>query len=787
MANPNLRELFGMPVINLSPLPDTSTNTNTNTEQPVIAVILSKPADRRVMIQSVGYSCITPDPRTIDESGFDLCVIDLPMLLHYEAHIRSLRVQAAPALKPFLLAASDSQLKKANSYLGDLVEDVIRTPIRRVELYARIQNLLRLGRISRRQKLEKDNTQAALDGANRALRAYSSSNEHVIHAHNETEMLSGICDSLAKEGGYAIAFVGEAESYQRGRIKPLAKAGGSSNCVIDIESCLATSVAERDVIESALQTGSRQQTTFLPPLLNQAQTSGLRDTCRLGAVIAFPLAIHGNKPEAYLAIYSLEVNRFDAAETALLQRMVDNIVHGMGALREQSRRRRSERKAHDLAYRDALTGLANRRAVQEALDRHLRQTGPYPPAAGLLYLDLDGFKLINDALGHDAGDEVLIQVAQRLSAAVRESDLVARQGGDEFIILAPYEVQDSLSTVDSSDLAGVMATVADRVLQAIEQPFWVKESEYHLGASIGISLCPGHSCDASTLMARADSAMYQAKKVGGNNFQFFSCELSEKQQHRLEIENRLYTAVEAGGFKLAFQPLIDLTTARTIGAEALIRWPQEDGTHIAPSEFIPIAEETGLIIRIGSWVIREALKTLQRLRSEGFTGLQIAVNLAIGQLWKPGLVQEVIDLLDQYNVPPSALKVELTEGSLMSDVQRMERVVQEFRQANIEVAIDDFGTGFSSLARLKSLPITTLKIDGSFLFGAPEDQSAVKMVNTIVRMAESLGIQALAEGIETEAQWQMLQNLGCPLGQGFYFARPMAESDLLERIRAEPG
>ncbi|XKH02528.1 EAL domain-containing protein [Marinobacter nauticus] len=251
------------------------------------------------------------------------------------------------------------------------------------------------------------------------------------------------------------------------------------------------------------------------------------------------------------------------------------------------------------------------------------------------------------------------------------------------------------------------------------------------------------------------------------------------------MENRLHTAVEMGEFQLAFQPLIDLTSTRTVGVEALIRWPQPDGSFISPGEFIPIAEETGLIIRIGNWVMREALTALQRWRQEGFTNLQMAVNLAIAQLWQPGLVQSTVNLLEQLDIPPAALKVELTEGSLMSDVQRMEGIVKDFRQANIEVAIDDFGTGYSSLARLRSLPITTLKIDRSFLFSTPDNENAVKMVNTIRQMADSLGIQALAEGIETKEQWRMLQALGCPLGQGFYFARPMTETDLLARLADE--
>jgi len=755
------------------------------TKHPVIAVMLSKTADYRVLSRSIGHSCVAPDPATIDDCDFDLCIIDLKTLLRFETGIRKLRARAAPALKPVLLAASEAELARANGYLGDLAEDVIRTPIRGVELTARIHNLLRLSRISEFQKLETKSTQSALKGTTRALRAFSACNERVIHALSEREMLSGICDSLVKDGGYALACVGQAKAYRNGRVKLLAKAGGFGHCIKALESGLCTKGTDQDPVALSLRSGRCQQSAIAEDSRDLSVVDNSATAQPLRTVIVFPLAIRGTEPETYLAIYSAEDKHFDDAELRLLQRMADNIVHGIRALREKSRRRRSEKRVRNMAYRDTLTGLANRSAALEALDRHLRHTGPFPPAAGLLYMDLDGFKLINDALGHDAGDEVLIQVAQRLQLAVRESDLVARQGGDEFIILAPYDAQDCLSTVDSPELIHVMSTIAERILEALEQPFVVRGREYHLGASIGISLCPGHACDASALLTRADSAMYQAKNVGGNSYRFFSCELSRKQQHRLDMENRLYTAVEAQEFKLAFQPLIDLTTSRTVGVEALIRWPQRDGSCISPAEFIPIAEETGLIVRIGSWVMEEALTTLRRWRSEGHTQLQMAVNLAIGQLWQPGLVQEVVSLLERFNIPPSALKVELTESSLMSDVPRMEGIVQELRQAAIDVAIDDFGTGYSSLSRLRALPITMLKIDRSFLVGTPDNQSAVKMVNSIRQMAESLGIQALAEGIETEEQWRMLQALGCPFGQGFYFARPMSETDLLERLRAE--
>ncbi|WP_341582813.1 EAL domain-containing protein [Marinobacter metalliresistant] len=455
--------------------------------------------------------------------------------------------------------------------------------------------------------------------------------------------------------------------------------------------------------------------------------------------------------------------------------MVDYTIYAIEALREKSRRIQSEQEARRLAYLDGLTGLANRTAAIEVLDQHLRSSGPHSPATGLLYLDLDGFKLINDALGHDAGDQVLSQVSRRLQSSVRDTDLVARQGGDEFIVIAFHDT----GIGEPAQLRSTMTTLAQRLLDSVEAPVQVRGRDYHIEASVGISLCPLHGKDALSLLMKADSAMHEAKKLGGNSFQVFSCEHSERQQHRLELANRLYRASEDNAFQLAFQPVIDLADGHISGAEALLRWPQPDGSSISPAEFVPAAEENGLILGIGEWVIEESLKTIKRLREAGFPDLQIAVNLAISQLWQAELVNNIVARLNDLELPPCSLIVELTEGSLMTDVDRMEGIVKEFRSVGIGVAIDDFGTGFSSLARLKSLPISTLKIDRSFLMGTPEDENAVKMVRAIAHMAESLGIQSVAEGIETEAQWRMLSGLGCQFGQGFYFARPMPEPDLL--------
>lgn len=768
-----------------STLPRRSAPATPEPQDAIVAIMLSRAADRRVLTRALRRPCVEPDAATIAQTGFDLGVVDLQTLLRLEPEIRALRARAAPALMPILLAASEPELTRANKFLGDLAEDVIRKPIRRVELTARVDNLLRLRQLSCAQQEETENTQSKLQGATRALHAFSSCNERVIHARDEHQMLGSICESLVQDAGYALAWVGKAGEEDGDRTEALAVSGPASGCVHLAGSHPDSDLLGQGPVSQTLRSGTLHQVSGIA---DRPELSAWWECARvhqLQSVIVFPLVVRGQLPEACLAIYSSDINGFDSSEVELLQRMVDNIIHGVRSLREQRLRRRSEKKAHKMAYRDGLTGLANRTAAIEALDRHLRQAGPFPRAAGLLYLDLDGFKLINDALGHHAGDAVLVEVAQRLRSVVRDSDLVARQGGDEFIILAPHEPEDSLSTVESEQLMAAMSCVAERILRVLEQPFSLQGREYHLGASIGISLCPGHASDASTLMMRADSAMYQAKGLGGSHYRFYSTELSQRQQHRLDLENRLYTAIEEHQFTLAYQPLVDLATTRTVGVEALIRWPQPDGASISPDQFIPVAEETGLIIQIGDWVMTEALKALQRWRTRGFGQLQMAVNLSISQLWQPRLVAGVVEQLESLDIPPEALKVELTEGSMMTDFPRMEGIIQEFRQAGIQVAIDDFGTGYSSLARLRSLPITTLKIDRSFLRDTPDDQSAVMMVNTIRQMAESLGIEALAEGIETEAQWRMLQALGCPFGQGFYFARPMAEADLLKALTAE--
>lgn len=744
--------------------------------------MLCRADDQRDLVRRIAYPCVEPAPGALLTASFDLLLTDLPTLLQYEDQIRERRRLDEPGIRPLLLLVSDAELGQSSPFPGALVEDVICAPVRPVELASRIENLLQRGKISTAQQPRLVSAQVELQGEVRALQALCACDERLIHVTSEGQAMMTACSSLTVEGGYALAWVGQAEQPESGKVSVAACAGDAQGYLRETSMAMAETGLGEDPIETVLRTGQRLMMSVgdarpVPLAWQNAATAyGLK------SVIVFPLAVRITEPGSCLAIYSVHAIAFEPREIELLQQLVENLVHCISALRGKYRRRRSEQKSLRLTYRDSLTGLASRAAALEALDRHLRQAGPFPRAAGLLSLGLDNFARTNDDLGRHGGDMVLIEVAQRLQATVRGSDLVARLGSDQFLIVAPHETDDGLSAVDPAETANVMSSLAERILKMLEAPFYLQGERYRLSASIGICLSSEDCSDVAALLARASSAMRQSKQKGGNGFELSAWEPTRRQQLRLAMQDRLYDALDSHQFQLVFQPLIDLQNARVVGVEALIRWPQPDGTSIPPAEFIPIAEQSSLINRIGSWVMFEALSTLRRLRERGFSTLQMSVNLAVAQLWQPTLVAEIVGFLNFFAIPPGLLKVELTESTLMSDMGFMQRILGELRQAGINVAIDDFGTGYSSLARLKLLPIDMVKIDRSFLADTPEDEDGVMVINTVIQMVKNLNIAVLAEGIETRAQWHMLRAIGCPLGQGLYFAGPLTEAGLLERL-----
>ena len=464
----------------------------------------------------------------------------------------------------------------------------------------------------------------------------------------------------------------------------------------------------------------------------------------------------------------------------MLERRVDErtaeLAHANRDLEAEIAERRiaDERIVH-MAHHDVLTGLPNRTLLTDRVEQAITRARRSDGKLAVLFLDLDRFKNVNDSLGHSVGDQLLQAVAARLASCLREGDTAARLGGDEFIISLP----------DVSNGAEA-ALVAARILDELGKPFTVSGHRLPADVSIGIALYPDDGDCAQTLLRNADTAMYHAKESGRANFQFFSEQMTERVSRRLSTETSLRRALERGELVLHYQPLIELASGRIDGAEALARWPRPDGRLVSPADFIPIAEETGLIVPLGEWALREACTQAKAWQSQQ-PGLRIAVNLSARQFRQKHLARMVEQTLRDTGLEPALLELELTEGMLMHHAEETVQTLAQLAEMGVQLAIDDFGTGYSSLSYLKRFPIHTLKIDRSFVKDLSTDPNDAAIVTAIVGMARGLGLGVTAEGVETEAQASFLRSLSCDLAQGFHFGRPMSAADLTLRLGGEPA
>ena len=437
---------------------------------------------------------------------------------------------------------------------------------------------------------------------------------------------------------------------------------------------------------------------------------------------------------------------------------------------EIAERRLADQRVVHMAHHDALTGLPNRTLLADRVGQAIARAHRSGGKLAVLFLDLDRFKNVNDSFGHAVGDMLLTAVAARLTASRRDEDTVARLGGDEFIISIP----------DVADAAEA-ESVAARILADLAKPFTISGHQLHADGSIGIALYPRDGDTAETLMRNADTAMYHAKESGRANYQFFSAQMTERVSRRLSTETNLRRALERGEFSVHYQPLMNLTTGRIDGAEALLRWPQQDQRLVSPVEFIPIAEDTGLIVPLGEWVLLEACAQAQAWQAL-HPGLRIAVNLSARQFRQKNLIGMIEQALGESRLAPRCLKLELTEGMLMHNVEEATHILVRLDEMGVRLAIDDFGTGYSSLSYLKRFPIHTLKIDRSFVRDISTDPDDAAIVTAIVAMARSLNLHVTAEGVETEEQASFLRSLACDLAQGFHFGRPMSAADFAARL-----
>lgn len=419
------------------------------------------------------------------------------------------------------------------------------------------------------------------------------------------------------------------------------------------------------------------------------------------------------------------------------------------------------RRAEYLAFHDNLTGLPNRAYFSRLLTQGMVQARRYDRHLTLLFLDLDRFKAINDSLGHDAGDELLQEVSQRLSRTVRESDIVARLGGDEFVILFPEVTEPSQIT-----------QLADKILAAVSTPFTLVGQEFRITVSIGIARYPADGEDEQTLMKHADVAMYHAKEEGKNNAQFYSQQLKTDSLERLALESSLRKALERREFLLYYQSKLDMDTGRVIGMEALLRWQHPELGLVLPKQFIPLAEENGLIVPIGRWVVYTACRQNVAWQQAGFPALSMAVNLSARQFLDDGLTRDIMGALQATGMAPELLEVEITESMMMLDMPRAVSVLRELREIGVRIAIDDFGTGYSSLSRLQAFPLDTIKIDGSFIHDLLDNVGDRNLTEAIIDLGKNLGLTVVAEGVESAAHVEYLRQHACDQIQGFYMHEP---------------
>lgn len=485
-----------------------------------------------------------------------------------------------------------------------------------------------------------------------------------------------------------------------------------------------------------------------------------------------------NTPIVVLSSTEGETASLKAVQRGAQDYLVKSELDGrrlLRALRYAIERRQIQSRMEVLAHYDQLTGLANRTLFRRELRQALTRDGARNARTALLMIDLDRFKSINDSLGHNGGDALLKQVGSRLLGSVTEFDVVARLGGDEFGVL--------LSNVASD---GDVTRLAQRILNSFATPMRIDGRDVFATPSIGVAFAPDNGADEETLLKHADSAMYRAKERGRNNYQFFSSELHERAVRRMQVEAELASAVENQEFILHYQPKFSLGKARTIvGVEALIRWQHPEGRLIAPADFVPILEDTGLIVELGEWLFQAACSELRRWTNQGFVDLRMAVNVSPRQFEGDSLVAMVKKALLDWEIAGERLELEITEGMLIKDINSVRHTLGELAELGVRIAIDDFGTGYSSLQYLKNFPIHALKIDRSFVKDVDRGGSDAAIAAAVVALGKALDLEVVAEGVETTAQVEVLERLGCTMIQGYLSGRPKAAPELT-RLLYEP-
>lgn len=633
------------------------------------------------------------------------------------------------------------------------------------------------GRVVGASKIARDIT-AEVEARERVRRltrihtVLSGINGLIVRVHNREELLRNACRIAVSAGEFRAAWVGWVNAKGL-RIRPVA-------CDGDAE---FMRVVPLTFVETGPQGTSRLQRaieTKAPVVCNDVESDPQWGACGIsGSIAILPLAAT-DVSVGILALYAGETGFFDEEEMGLLSELASDISFALDHIEK------SERLDY-LAYYDALTGLANRNLLHDRLRQAIAGAARRGDEVTIAFIDLDDFKLVNDSLGHSLGDELLKTIAARLQIALRETDTAARIGGDEFVLVLPRErdaARREPQASAASSVEEVVASLVQRLRTEVAKPIQLGEKEIRPTCSIGISIFPQDGSDTETLLRNADAAMYRAKELGRNNFQFFTQEMYERAHRRIDLQSRLKVALERGEFELHYQPQADLLTGGIVGVEALLRWNDPQRGLVGPNEFIAVAEETGLIVPIGEWVLNRACVQNKAWQDAGLPAIPVAVNISAKQCAQQDIDAVVASALRASGLAAEFLELELTESSSMAKPEKIVPLMQRLKQAGVKLSIDDFGTGYSSMSYLKRFPVDKLKLDMSFVHEITTDADSLAISEAIITMAHSLGLRVVAEGVETESQLALLAARGCNEVQGYLFSRPVPAHELAQLLAA---
>ena len=607
----------------------------------------------------------------------------------------------------------------------------------------------------------------ALARTNRVLRTLGAGHRALLRSRDEHELLHAMCRVLVDEGGYRIVWIGYAEHDGARRIRPVAHAGDEPEFFATAR--FSWSTERPSVSGEAIRTGQPAIDRRLrsDPLLTQWRTGAARRG--YGAVSAFPLRA-GDEVIGCLTLVSADAQSFDESETALLAEFAEDIGYGIAHLRMQNRQLEAERTIERMAFEDPLTGLPNRMAMRERIAKAVTEAQEAQRVFAILSVHVGHFDEIGDTLGHAAGDRLMNEVAQRVAAVARTGqDALARVGEDELVLL----LRDADATHASE--------VAERIVFALYRPVELAAIEVDARGAIGIALYPSHGDEPDELMRRAKVAMYRAG--GHGHCALYSGPHDDERKRRLALLGDLRRAIDADELTLYCQPKVDIETSRFCGAEALMRWKHPQQGMVSPSVFVELAESAGLITPLTHWVLEAAFRARHRWHETDFEQ-PLAVNLSARDLHDPRLVDRVRGLISKWGTKEGWMQLELTESALMIDPDTVIDTLARLRDLGVELMVDDYGTGYSSLRYLQQLPVSSIKIDQSFVRRMIDDPESAAIVRSTVELCHALHMRAIAEGVEDEPVWNALRDVGCDVAQGYHVGRPLPVAEFPQWARA---